>query len=92
MEGRTVRKLVCMGEEVTLLAERAVLWASARTLIIADPHFGKDSTFRAAGVPVPGGATEADLGRLAAMVRNPLPPGEGGEHVALACNFDHIER
>ena len=32
-------------------AERAAYWERTRTLLVADPHFGKAAAFRAAGVP-----------------------------------------
>ena len=34
--------------------------AGCETLILADPHFGKDAAFRSAGIPVPGGAFDAN--------------------------------
>jgi DNA ligase-associated metallophosphoesterase len=52
------------GETLTLLAERAVYWERTRTLLVADPHFGKAATFRALGVPVPRGTTTETLMRL----------------------------
>lgn len=52
----------------TLLPERIVVWASRRTLIAADPHFGKAEAFRGAGVFIPGGTTEATLARLSAAI------------------------
>jgi len=59
------------GERVTLLAERAAYWERARTLLVADPHFGKAAAFRAAGVPVPRGTTTGSLARLdAALTRS----------------------
>ena len=36
-------------EPLRLLAERALLLPERSTLVIADPHFGKTATFRAAG-------------------------------------------
>jgi uncharacterized protein len=51
-------------EQLTLMSERAVYWASAHTLFIADPHFGKTATFRAYGIPLPEGSMAADLQRL----------------------------
>ncbi len=51
------------GEEVELRADRSLFWPRRRTLIVADLHFGKADTFRAAAVPVPGGADET-LARL----------------------------
>ena len=52
------------GETVVLLPERALWWPRARTLVLADPHFGKDASFRAAGIPVPAAATQHTLQRL----------------------------
>jgi uncharacterized protein len=56
------------GERLVLLAERAAYWARARTLLVADPHFGKAAAFRAAGVPVPRGTTTGSLARLDSAV------------------------
>jgi uncharacterized protein len=56
------------GEEVVLLAERALFWPRAATLVAADFHWGKAATFRAAGIPVPVGATSDDLARLDAAL------------------------
>jgi len=51
-----------------LFADRAVLWKKKKTLIIADPHFGKAAAFRASGVPVPGGTTAANLECLSRLL------------------------
>jgi uncharacterized protein len=61
------------GEDLTLLPERAVWWAERRTLLVADPHFGKAATFRALGVPVPRGTTTGTLGRLDAIIARTSP-------------------
>ena len=55
---------VIRGEELQLFAERAAYWGRASTLLVADPHFGKAATFRAAGIPVPRGTTADALARL----------------------------
>jgi DNA ligase-associated metallophosphoesterase len=52
------------GERLVLLPERAAYWERTRTLLVADTHFGKAATFRAAGIPVPCGTTTASLERL----------------------------
>jgi uncharacterized protein len=52
------------GESLVLLPERAIAWPARDALLIADPHWGKAATFRAHGLPVPGGTTAADLARL----------------------------
>jgi uncharacterized protein len=55
--------------ELELHCERAVHWRHARTLIIADAHFGKTATFRHHGIPVPEGGTRADLMRLTSLLQ-----------------------
>ncbi|MEX5539291.1 ligase-associated DNA damage response endonuclease PdeM [Pseudomonas poae] len=52
------------GEELWLLADKAVYWPARRTLLIADAHFGKASAYRSLGQPVPQGTTTANLQRL----------------------------
>ena len=61
------------GEALTLLPERAVWWEARRTLLVADPHFGKAATFRALGVPVPRGTTTGALARLDAIIARKAP-------------------
>jgi DNA ligase-associated metallophosphoesterase len=55
-------------ETLELMGERAVFWERTRTLLVADPHFGKAAAFRAAGVPVPRGTTTETLQRLDAAL------------------------
>jgi DNA ligase-associated metallophosphoesterase len=59
---------VIAGERVELLAERALHWPRERTLFVADVHLGKAATFRAHGVPIPGGVTATDLARLSRLI------------------------
>jgi len=59
---------VIAGERVELMAERALHWPRERTLFVADVHLGKAATFRAHGVPIPGGVTATDLGRLSRLI------------------------
>jgi len=56
------------GETLWLLPQRAVYWPRAGALIVADVHFGKAATFRAGGIPVPGGTTAEMLRRLSAAL------------------------
>lgn len=56
-----------MGENLSLLPQRAVWWAAQRTLFVADIHLGKAEAFRASGVAAPGACTGHDLDRLAAL-------------------------
>jgi DNA ligase-associated metallophosphoesterase len=55
-------------ETLHLLPARAVWWPARRTLLVADTHFGKDATFRAAGIPLPVAALSADLVKLTQLV------------------------
>lgn len=57
------------GEKLHLLPERALWWEREGTLFIADPHFGKASAFRFAGIPVPETPHDADLERLDAALQ-----------------------
>ena len=52
---------------LTLLPERAAWIEAAHTLLIADLHLGKASSFRRHGVPVPEGTTTDNLERLSAL-------------------------
>ena len=61
------------GETLVPLADRALLWPQQRSLIVADVHLGKGAAFRRAGVPVPSGATEADLARLDRLIAEHAP-------------------
>jgi DNA ligase-associated metallophosphoesterase len=56
------------GEQVALLPQKALYWARATTLIVADIHFGKAAAFRALGVPVPHGTTSQNLDALDALM------------------------
>ncbi len=60
-------ELELCGERIVLRPDRSLYWPAEKALVIADPHFGKAETFRAAGRPVPGG-TEGALARLDAAL------------------------
>ncbi len=51
-------------QDVVLHPERALSVPELNTLVIADVHWGKATTLRAFGAPVPAGGTSADLRRL----------------------------
>lgn len=53
-----------LGQTLVLMPEHALFWMDARTLLVADTHWGKAATFRAAGFAVPGGTTAEGLNRL----------------------------
>lgn len=55
------------GESLVLLPARAVWWPAQRTIFIADTHFGKEATFRAAAIPVPDQTTEL-LQRISSII------------------------
>ena len=57
------------GEQIELLAARALHWPRERTVFVADVHLGKAAAFRAGGIPLPRGSTAADLARLSAVLR-----------------------
>jgi len=52
------------GEELWLLADKAVYWPARRCLLIADAHLGKASAYRSLGQPVPQGTTTENLATL----------------------------
>ena len=52
------------GEQLWLLADKAVYWPARQSLLIADAHFGKASAYRSLGQPVPQGTTSENLRRL----------------------------
>lgn len=58
------QSITIRGQQLVLLAQRAIYWRQCKTVLIADPHFGKPALFRADGVPVPPGTTADDLKRL----------------------------
>ncbi len=51
-----------------LLPDRAVLFPTVKTLLIADVHIGKAATFRSLGVPVPSGTTQLNLDRISTLI------------------------
>lgn len=57
-------RLSLLGQTLCLLPERVIFWEERRSLLVADAHWGKAATFRAGGIPVPGGTTRAGLHRL----------------------------
>lgn len=60
------------GCEFILLPERAMWWPDEQTLFVADLHFGKDATFRAAGIPIPC-TLQRDLARLSHIIEDTEP-------------------
>lgn len=60
--------ITVLGEQLSLLPQRALLWRAHRMLIVADIHFGKAAAFRAGGIPVPHGTTRANLDALDVLI------------------------
>jgi DNA ligase-associated metallophosphoesterase len=71
------------GESVVLRPDRTLHWPARATLVLSDPHFGKAETFRAAGLPVPGGPDDA-LTRLGRALRE-----TGAERMIVLGDFWH---
>ncbi len=62
------QKLVINKNEFHLLPDKSIYWKEKKSIIIADPHFGKTASFRSAGLAIPGGATTNDLNRLTKII------------------------
>lgn len=56
------------GQTLVLLPEKAVFLPESDTLLIADAHIGKATSFRQLGVPVPAGTTDDTLARLTRLI------------------------
>lgn len=72
------------GEQVLLHPQKALLWPGRKTLLIADPHFGKDDVFRRAGIALPRGPAIADLQRLTLLIE-----ANGCERLVVLGDFLH---
>lgn len=74
------------GEQVLLLAQKALYWPREHMLVIADIHFGKAAAFRALGVPVPGGTTAENLAALDALIER-----HGARQIVFLGDFLHAK-
>lgn len=72
------------GETLRLLPQKALYWPREQTLFIADIHFGKAASFRAAGIPLPPGSTTASLSRLEACIEQ-----SGASRIVFLGDFLH---
>ena len=61
------------GQDLCLLADRALWWPAQGVLFIADLHIGKAASYRALGQPVPGGTTQQNLARLDRLIGTHRP-------------------
>jgi uncharacterized protein len=80
-------QITLAGELLTLLPEKAAYWDARRTLLIADPHFGKAAAFRLSGLFVPRGTTGGALRRIDAMLLH-----TGASRVIFLGDFLHARR
>jgi uncharacterized protein len=62
--------LTLANEMIELLPSGAMYLPQHHTLLVADAHFGKASSFRQLGVPVPSGTTNENLLALAADLKS----------------------
>ena len=69
-----------------LLPEKAVFIEETHTLLIADPHFGKASTFRKSGIPIPDNLVQNDLKRLSKLVER-----SSAQNLLVLGDFFHSE-
>lgn len=74
------------GETVVLLPERALWIPAHHVVVVADLHWGKAATFRAAHVPVPTGTTARDLTRLSKVLSD-----TGAKHLAILGDLLHAK-
>ncbi len=58
---------------IVLSSDRTAFLPGTRTLLLADLHLGKDSTFRQSGIYVPTGVTEKTLSRWQAAIDHSQP-------------------
>ena len=78
--------IACAHEKLQLLPQRAIYWPRKATLFITDPHFGKDASFRRAGIGLPQGGTESDLQILAEVLTQ-----SGAARLIILGDFFHTK-
>jgi len=66
-------RVVVNGEELSLDASGALWWPGASTLVLADLHFEKGSSYARSGQMLPPYDTRATLGRIEGLVRRLAP-------------------
>lgn len=75
------------GQALSLLPQKAALLPDTRTLLIADAHIGKATSFRSLGVPVPRGTTSETLAALSALIER-----HDAQRVVFLGDFLHSAR
>ena len=66
-------ELTVAGTRLIAHAQRALYRPDTGTLMVADVHVGKGGVFRRAGIAVPSGDTDTDIGRLDALIQELEP-------------------
>ena len=72
------------GTSLVLLPSKLAWWPDQKTLLMADSHFGKASTFRKAGLAVPSGTTSKMLTTLTQHIQS-----LGAETLVVLGDFLH---
>ncbi len=80
-------ELFSAGRRLQLLPDKAILLPATRTLLVADVHIGKATSFRQLGVPVPAGTTEATLAALTRLVER-----HAARRIVFLGDFLHSKR
>lgn len=75
------------GQALSLLPQKAALLPASHTLLIADAHIGKATSFRSLGVPVPRGTTSETLAALTGLIER-----HDARRVAFLGDFLHSAR
>jgi DNA ligase-associated metallophosphoesterase len=75
------------GRALSLLPQKAAFLPDTRTLLIADAHIGKATSFRALGVPVPRGTTSETLSLLGELAAR-----HGARRIVFLGDFLHSAR
>lgn len=80
-------RAILAGTELRFHADCAIEHTAQRTLFIADTHFGKAATFRAAGIPTPQGTTARDLQRITSLIH-----ATAAEHLIILGDLLHARQ
>ncbi|WPU94178.1 ligase-associated DNA damage response endonuclease PdeM [Mucilaginibacter sabulilitoris] len=62
-----------LGQNLSLLPQKALYWEQQKALIVADMHFGKVGHFRKAGIAVPRDMEQSDLATLSDLIHEYKP-------------------
>ena len=73
-------------QNLTLYPEKAAFWKERKTLLVADPHWGKSEVFQRHGIPVPSTILQEDLARLSGCLEKTQ-----AERLVLLGDFIHAK-